>query len=125
MREETKRKFDRLHACERRRLWTAIAFGAVMTIGLGFWLLPSGESRHVAAIVRTAAFQHNPDTGQPFMWIESQLENGKIVRASGVWPRLPDRGAKIVMTGHAGRLGFHGYSWHGILANGQSAGTDR
>ena len=82
----------------------------------------SGETRQVTATVRAAAVQHNPDTGQPYTWIESQLENGKIVRASGAWPRLPDRGAKIVLTEHAGRLGFHGYSWHGILAGGQSRG---
>jgi len=115
VREETKRRLDALQGADRRWKWLAAAFGTAAVLAAWFWLVPTGQTRQVTATVRAAAVQHVPDTGQAYMWIESQLDNGKIVRASGAWAKLPERGARIVLTEHIGGLGFRGYSWHGIV----------
>ena len=119
MREDTKRKLDALARGERRSLWLAAGFGAAATIAFAYWVIPPGETHQVRATVQQAFVGTDTLTGQRQMSIRAQLDNGKIIGASGYWAILPERGSKIVLTEHEGRLGFHDYSWHGIVAKGE------
>ena len=68
----------------------------------------------VAAVVRLAVVETNPETGQRYMWIESRLENGKYVRAKGLLSAQPPRpGAEIVLTERVSWLGHRFYEWYG------------
>jgi hypothetical protein len=114
MREETRRRLDRLDAGARRTKWAAIGVGLATVIGLAFVAFQAPTVREIDAIVRFARIQHNTDTGQPYTTLELELANGKVVQGLSVAPSLPPRpGARIIVSERQYWLGFHSYYWEG------------
>jgi hypothetical protein len=104
-----------LVSSERCALWSGLTLGAVVLIGLAAFLaLREGRPRMLNAVVRVSAVESVPDTGQRYMWIESRLDGGKYVRATGLLQAEPPRpGAKIVLTERVSWLGRRFYEWYG------------
>jgi hypothetical protein len=112
VRDETRRKLDRLLQSERWLRWLAVAVGAALLIVLAAWIIPR-EGHPIDAVVKVAVVDNDPNDGQRRMWIEGRLENGKYVRARGFNTMPPTPGAKIVLTERVTWLGHHTYEWDG------------
>jgi hypothetical protein len=113
-RAETRRKLDMLTRRHRARMWLLALAGAAAVLGLGYMIgfQSPPVAREVEAVVRVAAVRIN-DTGQRYISIEAQLDNGKVVMVGSRLLTPPAQGAHIVLTERVGWLGYHVYEWYG------------
>ncbi len=113
MREDTKRRLDRLVARDRWATWllvlAVVAVIACLTI-VGFQ--PPRSHTQLQAIVRTAYVQID-DAGQRYLVLEVELENGQRVRVASFSLRPPEAGKPITVTEAVGWLGNRTYQWDG------------
>jgi len=115
VRTEAQRKLDHLERRGRLGRWAALFAAIVICAGIFFVLSqPNRSEREVAATVRTATVENDPNTGQRYIQIESELDGGKIVLALGLPPMPPAHGARIVLRERVTWLGLVSYQWEGI-----------
>jgi hypothetical protein len=117
-RAETRHRLDGLIRRDRARKWLLALAGAAAVLGLGYAIVFQSPPtvREVEAVVRLAAFNID-DTGQRYISIDAQLDNGKLVRAGSQLGIPPKQGARIVLTESVGLLGYHVYEWYGRTAD--------
>src|SRR5262245_27328021 len=97
MREETRKRLDRLHRWSGREV--VLMFAAVILLFgtlLYFLRLNAGE-REVSGVVQWAVWQIDPNSGQRYPSIEVRLDDGPLVLVTTLLPSLPEKDSRVVL----------------------------
>lgn len=97
MREETRKQLDRLQASPwlgwlPAMVVLALFVGAAVAAHVG-----AGDAKRIAAVVESADWRLNEDTGQHYPHIEVKLESGASVRVGSLATALPAVGDRITI----------------------------
>jgi hypothetical protein len=113
VRDETRKRLDRLHRRSGREI--AVMFAAVILFfGIPLYFLRINQSeREVSGTVQWAAWQNDPNTGQRYPDVEVRLDDGSLVRLNTLIPGLPEKGARVTLREQTSNFGFRSYFWDG------------
>lgn len=116
MRDDTKRKLDELAAGDRSLDHKTIFLGAALCILFGLLFIAyktTTAERIVIGKVARAVWLINEDSGIRYPDIQVTLDEGRLVLAGSLEPKLPNVGARVVLREKSKLIGFHSYSWEG------------
>lgn len=114
MREETRKRLDRLEAKGILGWVSASAVLALMLAGFVAYHTTARDARHVAGTVQSADWRLNEDTGQSYPFIEVKLDGGPAVRVGSMAPALPSVGDRITVRERAMLFDYMTvYEWDG------------
>ena len=95
MREETRKRLNRLSQLEISAWFPALAIVIVVFMGLFAFRTTVRAEREVSGVVQRAVWRINDDTGQRYPDIHVILDNDALVRVGSVAPSLPDIGDRV------------------------------
>jgi hypothetical protein len=97
MREETRKRLDRLQLGDLLGWLPAFAIVALLLAALVALHMSTGDARRVLATVESADWRLNEDTGQHYPHIEVKLDTGASVRVGSFATTLPAIGQRITV----------------------------
>lgn len=97
MREETRKRLDRLQAQGIIGWMPVVAVLALLFAGFFAIHMGAREEREIAGTVQSAKWRLNDDTGQHYPFIEVKLDSGASVRVGTLAPALPAVGDRITL----------------------------
>jgi hypothetical protein len=116
MREDSRRKLDRLLAADRR---IVIFYGAALTMlfGVGYvaWVAPSRASRDATGIVRKRWTTRSLETQKVTLKLEVLLDDGRYAVATATHRNLPEIGSRITLREETNWFWYHLYYWDGDI----------
>lgn len=124
MRDEARKRLDRLQRTDLAAWIPALAVLAIVFIGLFVFRAAVRDERPVSGTVAHASWRLNDDTGQRYPDIQVVLDNTALVRAGSMAPALPAVGARVTLRQRAMLLGYTTYEWDGPEAARASPPTE-
>lgn len=116
VREETRRKLDRLLRRQRVVLAMVLVVGALLAVGVGYFVhhQPVISELTVMATVTVAGIELEGDSGQRVLTIQARLDDGRLVRIRGGVQGLPPKPAsRIVVREKVTAIWGRSYTWTG------------
>jgi hypothetical protein len=113
MREETRKRLNRLSQLEISAWFPALAIVIVVFMGLFAFRTTVRAEREVSGVVQRAVWRINDDTGQRYPDIHVILDNDALVRVGSVAPSLPDIGDRVKLRKRKMLIGYTTYEWDG------------